>query len=143
MATLEKALKIALEAHQGQKDKAGAEYIFHPIRVMQRGKTMEEKICGLLHDVIEDSHFTFEDLIQEGFSNEIIEALKCLTKKSDEEDYDSFIERILQNPLAVQVKINDLLDNLDVTRYKKLTEKDLERLNRYLKAYWKLVELQK
>jgi len=138
MSTLEKALKIAFVAHKGQKDKSGADYIMHPIRVMQKGETEIEKICGLLHDVVEDSDLTFEDLKNEGFSNEVISILKCLTKISDNEDYDNFIDRVIQNPIAIKVKLNDLLDNMDITRLKELNEEDMKRLNKYLKAYWRL-----
>jgi (p)ppGpp synthase/HD superfamily hydrolase len=140
MSTLSKAIEIAVSAHKGQKDKSGAEYILHPIRVMERGKTEVEKICGVLHDVVEDSDWTFEALENEGFSAEVIATLRCVTKKSEEEDYDKFIDRIIQNPIAIQVKINDLLDNMDVTRFVELNEWDLKRLNKYLKAYWKLKE---
>ena len=138
MSTLEKALEIAINAHKGQKDKSGADYILHPIRVMQRGETEIEKICGLLHDVVEDSPWTFESLKREGFSEDIISVLKCITKESDNEDYNTFIDRIIINPIAVKVKLNDLLDNTDITRLKELNEGDIQRLNKYLKAYWKL-----
>jgi len=140
MATLAKAIEIAVSAHKGQKDKSGVDYILHPLRVMERGKTEVEKICGILHDVVEDSDWTFEKLENEGFSAEVIGALRCVTKKSEDEDYDNFIDRITENSIAVQVKINDLLDNLDVTRLKELNEWDFKRLNKYLKAYWKLKE---
>jgi (p)ppGpp synthase/HD superfamily hydrolase len=138
MSTLARAIEIAVIAHKGQKDKSGADYILHPLRVMQRGKTETEKICGVLHDLVEDTNWTIEALEQEGFSKEVIEVLRCVTKESEEEDYEHFIDRIAKNPLAVQVKINDLLDNLDVTRFQKMDEKDLKRLNKYLKAYWTL-----
>ena len=138
MSTLSRAIEIAVFAHKGQKDKSGAEYILHPLRVMERGKTEVEKICGVLHDVVEDSDWTFETLENEGFSAEVISVLQCVTKNSEDEDYDKFIGRIIQNPIAVRVKINDLLDNMDVTRLKELNEWDLQRLNKYLKAYWKL-----
>ncbi|HMO32945.1 MAG TPA: phosphohydrolase [Lacibacter sp.] len=138
MSTLARALEIAISAHKGQKDKAGADYILHPVRVMQNGETETEKICGLLHDLIEDTDWTFEKLKEEGFSDDVLAALKCLSKKSEDEDYDAFIERIRVNPLAVKVKINDLLDNMDITRFRELNEKDLKRLNKYLSAYWKL-----
>ena len=138
MSTIAKAIEIATFAHKGQKDKSGAEYILHPIRVMERGKTKIEKICGVLHDVVEDSDWTFEALENEGFSTEVIDTLRCVTKKSEDEDYEKFIDRISQNPIAVQVKINDLLDNMDITRFKELNELDLKRLNKYWKAYWKL-----
>jgi 5'(3')-deoxyribonucleotidase len=141
-STLSRAIEIATVAHKGQKDKSGADYILHPIRVMQRGQTAVEKICGVLHDVVEDSDLRFEDLENEGFSSEVIAVLRCVTKLSDDEDYDCFIERVAQNPVAVQVKINDLLDNMDVTRLRQLTEQDWKRLNKYLQAYWRLREVQ-
>jgi (p)ppGpp synthase/HD superfamily hydrolase len=140
MSTLAKGIEIAVSAHKGQKDKSGADYILHPLRVMERGKTEVEKICGVLHDVVEDSDWTFEAIENEGFSAEVISTLRCVTKKSEYEDYDKFIDRVIQNPTAVRVKINDLLDNMDVTRFKELNEWDLKRLNKYLKAYWKLKE---
>ncbi|MCS6818514.1 MAG: phosphohydrolase [Chitinophagales bacterium] len=138
MSTLSRALEIALSAHKGQKDKAGSDYIFHPLRVMAMGNTEEEKICGLLHDVLEDSDTTLEHLKKEGFSDEVLNALQCLTKENPDEDYDKFFDRVMQNPLAVKVKINDLLDNMNITRFSELSEKDLKRLNKYLKAYHKL-----
>jgi len=140
MSTLTEAIEIAISAHKGQKDKSGADYILHPLRVMERGETEIEKICGVLHDVVEDSDWTFEALENKGFSTEVIATLRCVTKKLEDEDYDKFIDRVLQNPIAVRVKINDLLDNMDVTRLKELNEWDLKRLNKYLKAYWKLKE---
>ena len=80
MGTLERAIEIATDAHRGQLDKAGNDYIGHPLRVMAMGQTMEEKIVGVLHDVVEDSAWTFEQLAAEGFSPRIIEALRCVTK---------------------------------------------------------------
>lgn len=138
MATLERAIEIATEAHRGQKDKAGNEYIGHPLRVMAMGKTTEEKIVGVLHDVIEDSAWTFEQLAAEGFSHKIIEALRCVTKLSPDEPYDKFIARIKHSPLAVAVKLNDLTDNMDIRRLPYLSDKDVKRLKKYLKAYKQL-----
>ena len=138
MATLERAIEIATEAHRGQKDKAGNEYIGHPLRVMAMGKTTEEKIVGVLHDVIEDSTWTFEQLAAEGFSDKIIEALRCVTKLSPDEPYDKFIARIKHSPLAVAVKLNDLTDNMDIRRLPYLSDKDVKRLKKYLKAYKQL-----
>lgn len=131
---LEKAIQIAFEAHQRQTDKAGAPYILHLIRVMNAGQTDNEKICGILHDLVEDTKWTFEDLKKEGFSEEIINALECVTKQPNE-PYSQFIERIKKNPLAVKVKINDLKDNMDITRLTFITEKDTQRLNKYINAY--------
>ena len=139
MSTLERAIAIATEAHRGQFDKAGNDYIQHPLRVMAAGTTTDEKIVGVLHDVIEDTDWSFEQLFEEGFSSEVIEALKCVTKVSEEEPYDEFIERVKKNPLAVAVKLNDLTDNMDIRRLVELTEKDFKRLQKYHKAYWQLV----
>lgn len=139
MSTLERAIEIATQAHEGQVDKAGNAYIGHPLRVMAMGKTEQEKIAGVLHDIVEDTPWTFEMLEAEGFAPEIIAALKCVTKISENEDYDDFIERVNKNPLAVAVKINDLTDNMDIRRLPYLSDKDVKRLKKYLKAYKKLV----
>ena len=139
MSTLQKALEIAITAHQNQTDKSGAPYILNVIRVMNSGKTEVEKICGVLHDIVEDTPWTFEMLQQEGFSEEIINVLKCVTKESDQEDYDHFIDRILTNKTAIAVKLNDLRDNMDITRLPQITEQDRKRLNKYLRAYRRLM----
>ena len=138
MSTLERAIEIASQAHQGQFDKAGNDYIGHPLRVMEMGVTPDEKITGVLHDIVEDTPWTFEMLEAEGFSPEVITALKCLTKTSENENYDDFIERVRKNPLATAVKINDLTDNMDIRRLPYLSDKDVKRLKKYLKAYKKL-----
>ena len=136
---LEKAIQIAIEAHQGQTDRAGTSYILHLIRVMNAGQTKNEKICGILHDLVEDTPWTFEALRKEGFSEEVISALVCVTKQPNE-TYTHFIERIKKNSLATKVKLNDLRDNMDITRLTFLTEEDTQRLNKYLKAYHSLLE---
>ena len=138
MSTLQRAIEIATQAHQGQFDKSGKDYIGHPLRVMEMGQTENEKIVGVLHDVIEDTDWTFEALEAEGFSQEIIAALKCVTKLHENEKYDDFIERVQKNPLAVAVKINDLTDNMDIRRLPYLSDKDVKRLKKYLKAYKRL-----
>lgn len=134
---LEKAIQIATQAHKGQKDKAGAPYILHLLRVMQKGTTEEEKICGILHDLIEDTEWTFEDLQKEGFSDNILQALQHITKQPGER-YAHFIERVSRHPLSIKVKLNDLEDNLNITRLSKITPEDTDRLNQYLQAYHKL-----
>jgi (p)ppGpp synthase/HD superfamily hydrolase len=139
MSTLERAIEIATEAHKGQYDKAGNDYIGHPLRVMDMGRTEEEKIVGVLHDVVEDTEWTFAQLAAEGFSLEVIDALQCVTKLSENENYDDFIERVKKNPLATAVKINDLSDNMDIRRLPYLSDKDVKRLKKYLKAYKKLI----
>ena len=139
MSTLQRAIEIATEAHKGQFDKSGKGYIEHPLRVMEMGQTENEKIVGVLHDVIEDTDWTFEKLADEGFSQEIIAALRCVTKLSENENYDDFIERVKKNALAIAVKINDLTDNMDIRRLPYLSDKDVKRLKKYLKAYKKLI----
>lgn len=137
---LDRAKEIARSAHEGQVDKAGKPYIEHPMRVMKMGKSMEEKIAGVLHDVVEDSEWTFEMLEKEGIPEDVMDALRCVTKLSEDEDYDHFIARVKTNPLAVKVKLNDLKDNMDITRLEEVTEKDLTRLNKYIRAYRQLKE---
>lgn len=136
---LEKALKIATKAHEGQTDKAGAPYIFHPIRVSSRCYTDEERITALLHDTIEDTEVTTEYLLMEGFPRNIIDAILSVTR-NENESYEDFIKRSRLNPIGRQVKLHDLEDNMDITRLNELTEKDIYRLNKYLKAYRYLKE---
>lgn len=112
---LNKALDIAYKAHKGQVDKAGVPYILHPMRVALNCSTEEEKIVALLHDVVEDTPITLEELKAEGFSDGILAALKSLTKTKGE-DYRNFIQRVVINPLAARVKIQDLKDNMDLSR---------------------------
>jgi (p)ppGpp synthase/HD superfamily hydrolase len=127
---LYKAIKIAEKAHRKQTDKFDAPYIGHVMRVMNSGKTIDEKIVGVLHDVIEDCpEVTLEDLTEEGFSEEIIFAIDCLTKTDDLMDYDEFIKKVERSPLAIAVKINDLKDNMDLTRFTGLlTDRDFKRI---------------
>ena len=106
---------------------------------MDMGRTEEEKIVGVLHDVVEDTEWTFAQLAAEGFSQEVIDALQCVTKLSENENYDDFIERVKKNPLATAVKINDLSDNMEIRRLPYLSDKDVKRLKKYLKAYKKLI----
>jgi (p)ppGpp synthase/HD superfamily hydrolase len=138
MSTLQRAIEIATKAHAGQVDKAGKAYIGHPLRVMEMGKSEDEKIIGVLHDVIEDTPLTIDDIAKEGFSTEIIDALQCVTKLHNE-TYAHFISRVLTNTLAIKVKINDLKDNMDITRLSKITDKDLERIRKYQRAYNRLM----
>jgi (p)ppGpp synthase/HD superfamily hydrolase len=134
---LEKAILIAANAHQGQKDKAGQPYILHPLRVMFSVNGEIERICAVLHDVIEDTEVTLDDLRNEGFSEEVLSALDALTKR-DGENYDDFITRILPNPIACRVKLADLRDNMDLSRIKNPTEKDYQRIEKYRNAVEKI-----
>ena len=137
---LERAIQIAVEAHSGVQDRGGKAYILHPLSVMMRVETDAEKIVAVLHDVIEDTDWTFDNLREEGFSEEIIEALESVTKTSDEEDYEQFVLRAQKNKIGRKVKIADIKENLDVTRLSELTEKDTARINKYKKALRLLTE---
>lgn len=139
---LNEAIKIAQRGHQGQTDKFGAPYIGHAMRVMDRGTTYDQKIVGVLHDVIEDcDELSLDYLLHQGFPHSIVFAVECLTRKDQHTDYDAFIRQIEQSPLAVAVKINDLEDNMDLRRFTQpITERDWKRLNKYLKAYLHLKE---
>ena len=139
---LEKARKIAEKAHAGQVDKGGHPYILHPLRVMERCETEMEKITAMLHDVLEDSAYTLEALKKEGFAEEILEALLCLTHLGGE-DYMAYIERICQNELAAKVKYADLQDNMNLSRIPNPTEKDFSRLEKYKKAKARIEEVLK
>ncbi len=139
---LEKAIRLAEKAHQGQLDKGGHPYILHPKRVAEKCETETEKITALLHDVLEDSAYTQEDLRAEGFTEDILEALTYLTHQEGE-GYMEYIERICQNPLAVRVKYADLQDNMDVSRISNPTEKDFARPEKYKKAVKRIEEAMK
>ena len=129
---LERAIEIAVSAHKGVFDKGGNPYILHPLRVMMSLTTNDEKIVGVLHDVVEDSDdWNFEKLKAEGFSDTVLDGLRAVTKFSEDEDYDAFIQRGLNNNIGRAVKIADIRDNLDVTRIGELKDKDLKRLNKY------------
>jgi len=137
---LDRAIELAKQHHEGQTDKAGKPYIEHPLRVMNQVESEEEKIVAVLHDIVEDTNISLNDLRNEGFSEEVVSAVECLTKQ-DGENYDSYIERISFNPLAVKIKLADLEDNRDLTRLPEVTDKDLERLEKYDKALEKLTRL--
>lgn len=124
------ALKIAESAHRGQVDKAGEPYINHPLKVASMFEDDVHYIIGILHDVIEDSDITLEELENYGFSAEIITALGDITKH-DGEDYHAYFRRVKSNPLALEVKIQDIKHNMDISRIKNPTEKDFERLKKY------------
>lgn len=131
---LEKAIEIAVEAHRGQIDKAGKIYILHPMRVMLRGKNETEMIVGILHDTVEDTPATLDMLHIEGFSEDVLAAIACITKEKGE-DYGHFIDRVLTNPLATQVKLYDIEDNLNRDRIPFPTPKDNARFAKYEKYH--------
>jgi len=127
---LSMAITIATRAHAGQVDKGGAPYILHPLRVMLTRGNELERICAVLHDTIEDSDITFDVLRKEGFSEEVIAVLDCLTKREGE-TYEDFIERILINKTACRVKLADLCDNINLSRIENPNEKDKARIKKY------------
>jgi guanosine-3',5'-bis(diphosphate) 3'-pyrophosphohydrolase len=130
MATLERALEIAAAAHAGQQDKAGKPYILHPIRVMLSVKTSDEQIAAVLHDTVEDTSVTLEDLADAGFSSDIVTAVHALTKR-DGESRLAAAQRAVQNTIARRVKLADLADNMDLSRIANPTSKDYARVEEY------------
>lgn len=134
MSNLQRALEIAVESHKNQKQKDGTPYALHPIRLSMSLQTEEEKIVAMLHDVVEDTDWTFEDLVGEGFSENVIEALRLLTH-TDGSPYEDYVERLASNPLAKVVKIADLADNMDLKRIPAPAEKDFNRLQKYHRAW--------
>ena len=136
---LNKAIEIAAKAHDGQVDKGGNPYILHPLRVMMNCESEAAKICAVLHDVIEDTDITLEGLKSQGFNDETIAALDCLTKR-ERESYDDFIRRILPNELACCVKLADLVDNMDLTRIPNPGVEDEERIQKYKQAVDRILD---
>lgn len=140
MATLEKAIRIALDAHAGQLDKQGDPYILHPLNVMQRVNSTTERIVAVLHDVVEDTTVSLDELRAAGFGADIVDAVDALSRRQGE-SYAAFIERIKPNPIARAVKIADIEHNMDIRRLPALTEDSLERLQRYRQAWEILIKL--
>lgn len=131
--TLERAIEIAARTHAGQVDKGGAPYILHPLRVMLRVAPGAQQIVAVLHDVVEDSEVTFEDLEREGFSAEVINGLRAVTKVEGE-SYEDFVARAALDPVGKAVKLADLMENSDLSRIAEPSQKDLERVAKYGRA---------
>ena len=133
-----KALHICFCAHKDQMDKSGVPYVFHPFHVAERMKDEDSTVAALLHDVVEDTDYTFEQLEAEGFGENVMEALRLLTHKGGiltEEDYLQYILKLKQNPIARAVKIADLEHNSDLSRFgSDITERDIMRAAKYQKA---------
>lgn len=138
MTLLEKAIIIAVVCHKGQTDIAGQPYIFHPLRVMLKMKTEKEKIVAVLHDTIEDTHLTLNELRERGFDEEIIEGLNSVTKQECE-SYIDFVKRAKQNVIGRNVKIADIEDNSDLSRIPNPTDKDYKRQEKYKNAIKELL----
>ena len=130
MSTLERAIEIACHAHEGQLDKAGMPYIFHPIQVMNRVSSDHEKMAAVLHDVVEDTAVTIENLEREGFPSEVLEAIDALTKRPGETRLQAAL-RAAAHPIARAVKLADNAENMNMSRIPDPTEKDYARLREY------------
>ena len=130
MSTIEKAIEIAARAHAGQLDKAGAPYIFHPLRLMFAVQGEHERMAAVLHDVVEDSPLTFDDLAREGFPAVVIDALRALTKHAGESRV-AAAHRAAAHPLARTVKLADVTDNMDLRRIAHPDARDFARLEHY------------
>ncbi|EMZ44848.1 hypothetical protein HMPREF1224_11728 [Pseudomonas sp. P179] len=141
MVLIEMALQRALSAYMGKVDKAGMPYILHPLRLMARFTDPFEQAVSLLHDVIEDSDTTAEDLLNEGFPKNVVEAVVLLSRRRGE-SYEVFIERICPHPLARKIKLADIEDNLNVLRLASLGEPDLRRVSKYHQAWRRLKNLE-
>ena len=136
-----KAMKLMFKAHEKQKDRSGIPYVFHPWHVAE---SMEDEItccAALLHYTVEDTELTFDDLRQEGFPEEVIRILQLLTHDPAEDYYD-YVKRIAEDPLARKVKLSDLYHNSDLSRLNKVSEKDIERREKYLRCIRYLEEIE-
>lgn len=139
MTNLEKAIVIATNAHMGQLDKGGAPYILHPLRVMMRMETIAGKIIALFHDVVEDTHITIEDLMNEGFSGTVLDAIDCVTKRGGE-TYNEYINRVISNSLSAECKLEDMRDNSNIYRILKVRKEHMRMIAKYHKAAMTILE---
>lgn len=135
------ALRLAIRAHDGQYDKGGSPYILHPIAVARQVSGENEKVLALLHDTVEDTDVTNEE-VRKQFGSEIADALDCLTHR-DGESYGEYLSRVMTNKLAITVKLADLHNNMDLSRIKNPTEKDRKRLEKYKAAESRLMNFKK
>ena len=138
---IERAIALAHQAHAHQVDKAGKPYIDHPLRVMAKMATWQEKIVAVLHDAIEDSDLTLADLHNAGFPQEIVDAIAAITK-NEGEDYEIYLQRVIGNAIALKVKIADMTDNMDMSRIPRPTDKDWQRLAKYQQILPQLISHQ-
>ena len=130
---LERAIKLAEKYHKGQFDKGGNPYIEHPLRVMEGVESIEEKVLAILHDVLEDCDVSIDQLLKEGIPECLVEKLEILCKGNDEKYFD-YIDRIKADQSTINVKLSDLNDNMNLKRLKEVTEKDINRIEKYKKA---------
>ena len=128
-----KAMKLCYEAHEGQVDKSGMPYVFHPFHVAEQMTDEATTIVALLHDVVKDTDYTLEDLAAEGFGKDILEAVALMTH-DDDVPYLDYVAKLKDNPVARAVKLADLAHNSDLSRIGKVDEETRERLEKYKKA---------
>jgi (p)ppGpp synthase/HD superfamily hydrolase len=124
------SIDIATNAHDGQVDKGGNKYILHPLAVMNRVNEIKEKIAAVLHDVVEDTSVTLQNLRERGICDEVVDAVDALTKRVGD-SYDQSLYRAYQNDIARAVKLADMTENSDITRLKTITDKDIKRCLKY------------
>ena len=136
----QKAMVLCYEAHKGQYDKSGVPYVFHPFHVAEQLEDEYDICVALMHDIVEDTQYTIEDIAAEGFPKEIVEAVSVLTKK-DKEDYQEYIKRVSTNDRSVRIKLKDLEHNSDLSRLPGTTDEDMKRLDKYKKAKEYLLSL--
>lgn len=128
------ALSLASERHMGQVDRAGLPYLNHLITVAKGCETMEQKVVALLHDILEDTKTTEQEL-RDKFPKKLVDSIVAMTRKKGEYYFDGYIRRVMLDPIAKAVKIQDLKHNMDISRLACLSQKDMERLSRYHAAY--------
>ena len=128
-----KALILCFEAHKEQSDKSGMPYVFHPFHLAEQMQDEESTIVALLHDVIEDTEYTLDDLRKMGFNDSVLAAINLMTHE-DGVPYMDYVEKIKANPIAKTVKLADLRHNSDMTRLDVVTPRDQERAEKYLAA---------
>lgn len=130
--TILKALNLAIKYHKGAVDKGGNDYVLHPITVALLVDGESEKVVALLHDIVEDTPMTLPQLLEEGFTKEIVDAVDSVTRRNGEERQDYLI-RVKSNEIACKVKIADLIHNSDLSRIQCPKQKDIERVKEYKK----------
>lgn len=137
---VESAIRLAAKVHKGQVDRFNKPYVLHVMRVMMRGHDTEEQVLGALHDVLERSDLTMEDLSKKGFPPRILKALDHITRRVDE-TYEQYIDRVVEDSLAIRVKLHDLADKMDLLHVQTLNHADLKRYNKQLAAYHRMKKL--
>ena len=128
-----KAMKFCFEAHKNQVDKSGLPYVFHPFHVAEQMKDEATTIVALLHDVVEDTKYTFDDIAAMGFGQDVVDALTLMTHDKNV-PYLDYVAKLKDNPIAKAVKLADLAHNSDPTRLDVIDEKTKERLEKYKRA---------